>query len=153
MKKVVWGTLFIGLIVIQFFKPVKNISKEDYPSNITTHYETSPSVQYILTNACYDCHSNNSSYPWYSKVQPFAWFLANHINNGKKKLNFDEFYDYPLKKQDHKLEELTEVIRENEMPLKSYTILHEEARLTENQKQLLIDWANSIRDQINVKSQ
>jgi len=151
MKKIFWGIVIIGFIVIQFFRPGLNVSTKVPEANITAHYATSESVQYILKNACYDCHSNNTEYPWYSKVQPITWFLADHVLKGKKKLNFDEFYTYPLKKQDHKLEELIEVVRDNEMPLKPYPVMHTDARLTEIQKQQLIDWAKGIREQIDLE--
>lgn len=151
MKKTIFGIVILILAAIQVFSPKRNRSSLENKANITIHYQTSETVKYILKNACYDCHSNNTEYPWYSNIQPFAWFLNNHIKKGKKELNFDEFYNYPLKKQDEKLEELAEVIRKGEMPLKPYPLLHKAARLTEFQKQQLIDWSREIQNQINYK--
>jgi len=147
MKRAIWIIIIIGLIVIQFIRPDKNLSDEPAPAAITNHYKVPSAVQSILKTACYDCHSNNTVYPWYFKTQPFAWFMAGHIRKGKKHLNFDEFYNYPLKRQDHKLHELIEMLQKDKMPLKSYRLIHTDARLTEGQKQKVIDWARELQKQ------
>jgi hypothetical protein len=107
-------------------------------------------VKTILNKACMDCHSNNTRYPWYNNIQPVAFWLANHVDEGKEELNFSEFKTYKLKRQDHKLEEVVEMIQEGEMPLSSYTITHGDAKLTESEKQLLINWANEGRKALGV---
>ena len=94
----------------------------------------------MLQTACWDCHSNQTVYPWYNKIAPISWYLARHINNGKKHLNFDNWNDYDPAKQIHKSEEIIEVIEENEMPIFSYTLLHPEAKLSEEQKAILIQY-------------
>ncbi|WP_339651111.1 heme-binding domain-containing protein [uncultured Maribacter sp.] len=142
-KKIVIA-LAIILVVIQFIRPEKNISgNETYA--IQTKYNIPNDVENILQVSCYDCHSNTTEYPWYSNVQPAAWFLADHVNDGKKHLNFSEFTNMPLFVQNHKLEETKEMVEEKEMPLPSYTYfgLHPEANLTDAQRQKIIDWADS----------
>lgn len=141
----------ILLILIQFFKPAKNISASPQPMAIGAQYEVPQEVSSILKTACNDCHSNNTRYPWYNNIQPFAWFLSYHVKDGKKELNFDEFSSYTLKKQDHKLEEVVEMIQEGEMPLTSYTLVHRDAKLSKEQQQRLIDWANALRRQVKSK--
>ena len=142
-KKIVIAPAII-LVVIQFIRPEKNISgNETYA--IQTKYNIPNDVENILQVSCYDCHSNTTEYPWYSNVQPAAWFLADHVNDGKKHLNFSEFTNMPLFVQNHKLEETKEMVEEKEMPLPSYTYfgLHPEANLTDAQRQKIIDWADS----------
>lgn len=150
MVKKVLITLLVILVVIQFFKPTKNITAAVQPASIEKVYNVSDQVSGILKKACYDCHSNNTAYPWYVNIQPVAWWMDDHIKEGKRELNFSEFGTYPLKKQDHKLEEVTEQIVD-EMPLKSYTFAHSDARLTAAEKQALTDWANALRKEIQSK--
>jgi hypothetical protein len=92
-----------------------------------------------------DCHSNNTIYPWYSHIQPAAWWMNNHVKDGKKDLNFDEFLTYTKKKQFKKMEETIELVKEGEMPLKSYTWIHNDAKLTEAEKTALTDWATGVQ--------
>lgn len=144
MWKKIAIALAIILIVIQFIRPEKNISGNETFA-IQTKYNLPNDVENILQVSCYDCHSNTTKYPWYSNVQPAAWFLADHVNDGKKHLNFSEFTNMPLFVQNHKLEETKEMVEEKEMPLSSYTYfgLHPEANLTDAQRQKIIDWADS----------
>lgn len=146
-KKILAG-LFIVLIVIQFIKPDKNQSSADTPNDIFAHYQASDSIKQLIHTACYDCHSNNTAYPWYSEIQPVAWWLADHVNEGKSELNFSEFATYAPKKGDHKLEELVEMVKEEEMPLKSYTLIHGDARLSNAQRVAITNWAEQVRAQI-----
>ncbi|APQ16833.1 heme-binding domain-containing protein [Maribacter hydrothermalis] len=143
MWKKIGIVLFVLLLIIQFIRPEKNNSGDDTFA-ITTKYSIPKDVQHILQVSCYDCHSNITEYPWYSNVQPAAWFLAEHVNDGKKHLNFSNFTKLPLFVQNHKLEETIEMVEEKEMPLPSYTYLglHPEADLTNIQRQKIIDWAN-----------
>jgi hypothetical protein len=141
--------LFLVFLIIQFFRPAKNISAREQPQALKKSYLIPAQVESSLKKACYDCHSNNTRYPWYAEVQPIAWYLAHHVNDGKEELNFDEFLSYPLKKQDHKLEEVIETQQEGEMPLSSYTLIHRDARLTKEQKKEIINWATQVRKQVN----
>lgn len=135
------------LIVIQFIRPERNESG-DTTNDVSKKYNVPQDVQLILKNACNDCHSNKTVYPWYSNIQPVAWWLANHVNEGKRHLNFSDFTTSPIAIQNHKFEEVTEVMEEGEMPLASYTYfgLHPEANLSETQVQVLIGWAKSQMD-------
>lgn len=148
MVKKILLLLLLVFVIIQFFRPTKNVSTTASTANITDYYTTSEEVKTLLKNACYDCHSNITEYPWYSNIQPFGWVLSNHVVKGKKKFNFDDFMNYNQKRKDHKLDELVDEIQEGEMPLKPYALLHKEARLTDVQKQQLIDWANNVQTQI-----
>lgn len=149
--KIVLIVLLVILIVIQFFHPAKNISTAQWPNDIAVVYNEPDNVRTILNKACNDCHSNNTRYPWYNNIQPVAWWLNYHLQEGKRELNFNEFGSYPIRRQYHKLEELTEMVKEGEMPLGSYTLIHTDARLRDQEKETLTDWANSIRATIRAK--
>ena len=151
MKKVLKRILIILLIIfvlIQFIRPEKNRSDGKGPNDISTLYPVPDSVESILKVACYDCHSNNTRYPWYAEIQPVAWWLNNHIVDGKKDLNFSEFAKYRIRKQYIKFEQIIKLVKDNAMPLASYTWIHKDAILTPGQKQTIMAWSTSIRDSI-----
>lgn len=152
MSKKILIAIVAILVIIQFFHPTKNIDSSLQKNAIETKYNVPDSVKRILAVACADCHSNNTKYPWYSHIQPVAWWLASHVKDGKKHFNLDEFTAYSLKRQDHKLEELVESQQDHWMPLESYTIIHTDAKLSEKQRKALIDWANETRKIIQADS-
>ncbi|MGX5821004.1 heme-binding domain-containing protein [Chitinophaga lutea] len=147
MKKwKVAGWILLGiLVVIQFFQPTKNEASGTPSRHISAKYPIPENVAGILQRACNDCHSNNTVYPWYSHVQPVAWWLDKHVRDGKRHLNFDEFMGYPAARQYHKLEETVEMVEDDEMPLSSYTFIHANARLTAEEKKQVTDWCRSVR--------
>ena len=151
MKKKILIALLAILIIIQFFRPTKNLSNAKSPADISNLYQVPGDVNEILDKACNDCHSNNTIYPWYAEVQPVAWWLNNHIEEGKDELNFSEFATYAPARQYRKLEELKKQIDEGEMPLSSYTLIHTNAKLTEAEKQALLNWSEGIRNEMKVK--
>ena len=147
LKRILIGLLII-FVLIQFIRPEKNKSEGISPNDISTKYPVPDSVQAILKVACNDCHSNNTRYPWYAEIQPVAWWLNNHIIDGKRGLNFSEFKSYRIKKQFHRLDDINELVKKNEMPLSSYTLIHSDAKLTEQQKLTLAKWAEALKDSI-----
>ena len=149
VKKILIGLLVI-LIVGQAFRPAKNISG-DKTKDISVSYVIPEDVKVILAKACNDCHSNNTKYPWYAEVQPVAWWLNDHIIDGKRHLNFNEFDGYRIAKQYKKLEECIKEIKEGGMPLPSYTIIHKDAILTDTEKQALFNWCEVLRDSIKAR--
>ena len=150
VKKIVFVLLII-LIVIQFFHPARNKAEGEQPNNVSKLYPVSSDVKNILDKACMDCHSNNTAYPWYSKIQPVDWWMTHHVNEGKRELNFDEFATYNLRRQYHKLEEVMKQVKNNEMPISSYTWIHKDAILTTAEQNGLINWADSIRNEMKRK--
>jgi len=136
------------LLVIQVFRPAKNLGVAEPftgPHEITVLHPASPEVKQILAVACYDCHSNRTRYPWYAEVQPVSWWLANHIRDGKRHLNFSEFGTYNAKRQAKKLDEIVDEVKDHGMPLSSYTLVHADARLTEAQIAALCRWVESAQ--------
>lgn len=151
MKRIFKRILIILLIIfvlIQFIRPEKNKSQGISPNDISTIYPVPDSIQSILKVACYDCHSNNTRYPWYAEIQPVGWWLNNHIVDGKKDLNFSEFTKYRIRKQYVKFEQIIKLVKGNAMPLASYTWIHKDAVLSDRQKHAIIEWCTSIRDSI-----
>ena len=137
--------IVVILIVIQFVQPNKNVSAGPFPDDITKVYDLPEDVRNTFVNKCYDCHSNNTKYPWYFHVQPVGWWLAAHIHDAKDELNFSAFRLYPADKADHKLEELQEVMEEGSMPLKSYVMLHPQAELSGREKEAILKWVATVR--------
>lgn len=143
-KKILLVVLII-FVVAQFFGPEKN--EGDLTSVEPFLTETNPpeNIKAILKESCFDCHSDHSKYPWYNKITPVNYWLAEHINDGKKHLNMSNWEGLSVKKKDHKIEELIEMIEKKEMPLPSYTWTHQEAKLSDVQIQDLVAWAKQVR--------
>ncbi len=154
MKKF-FKRLFIVLLVvfigIQFVRPAKNKAEGTGKNDISTLYAVPADVQAILKTSCNDCHSNNTVYPWYAEIQPVAWWLNNHIEDGKKDLNFSEFATYRIRRQYKKLEEINELVKKDEMPLNSYLWIHKDAKLNDQQKMVLAGWVEAVRDSIKAR--
>jgi len=151
MIKKILVVLLIALIIIQFFHPKKNQASATQPNYVGNVFAIPADVQGILKKACNDCHSNNTVYPWYSKIQPVDWWLDHHVQEGKKELNLDDFSQRSLRFQYKKMEEIAEQVKEGEMPLNSYLWIHKDAKLTDDEKNKLINWANAIRDTMKAK--
>lgn len=149
MKKVGIGFLVI-LLLLQAYRPAKNDSNK-MDNDISKSYAVPDDVKQILAKACNDCHSNNTVYPWYSNIQPLRFWLDNHVNDGKRHMNFNEFNTYRIARQYKKLDECIEQVKEGEMPLESYTLIHTNAKLTDTEKQKLYDWCNTVRDSIKAR--
>jgi len=151
MIKKILVVLLIALIIIQFFHPKKNQASGAQPNYVGNVFAIPADVQGILKKACNDCHSNNTAYPWYSKIQPVDWWLDNHVQEGKRELNLDEYTNRRLRYQYHKMEEIADQVKKGEMPLNSYTWIHKDAILTEAEKTALIGWADGVREQMKAK--
>lgn len=133
----------IALVAIQFI-PI-NQNNQGYESVLAFEAETnvSPELAAVFKANCYDCHSNQTQYPWYSNLAPINFWLDEHVQDGKKHFNVSQWSEYSVKRKDHKLEELIEEVEEAEMPLPSYTWVH--GSLTDAERQALIDWAQMAR--------
>lgn len=144
VKKILIALLVI-FVIAQFFGPEKN--QGDIASIEPFLEETQPSesVKMILKESCYDCHSSFTRYPWYNNITPVNYWLAGHVNDGKKHLDFSKWKDYSIKRKDHKIEELIEMVEKKYMPLDSYTWTHEEAKLSQEQIDAVVAWAQNVR--------
>lgn len=151
MKKKILVVLIAIFLIIQLFRPTKNLSSSKSPADISNLYPVPENVNTILHKACNDCHSNNTVYPWYAEVQPVAWWLDSHIQDGKHQLNFSEFANYSPARQYDKLEEIKKLVDKDEMPLSSYTLIHTNAKLTDAERKILTGWSEGIRNEMKTK--
>ena len=138
-----------GIVVIQFIQPAHNKSVQVLPTDLTAVIAVPANILPVFQNACYDCHSNNTVYPWYSNFQPIAWVMERHISEGKEKLNFSNFGSNSKRKQISKLKEMLNQIKDNEMPITSYKLMHKSARLSQDEKTMLVNWLQSTADSLS----
>ena len=150
MKLLKWigFVLLILLVGLQFIPIRSNQSSAVTSTHFVKTFKVPADVENILSVSCYNCHSNNTNYPWYSRVQPVGLFLESHINKGKEELNFNEFGNYSIRKQKSKLKSMISQVEKDEMPLKSYTFIHRDARLSKDDKKALVNYFNSIQDSL-----
>ena len=151
LAKKILLVIVIALVAIQFFRPDRNINSQASSSDISAVVGVPDTVRVILQNACYDCHSNNTRYPWYINIQPAGWWMAGHISEAKGDLNFSEFGGYEQRRQLGKLEGIAAVVEEDIMPLRSYKLMHKNARLSQDEKNMLIDWTRQSVDNLSAK--
>lgn len=137
--------LLVVFVIAQFFGPEKN--EGDISSIDAFLADTNPpeGVKEILKNTCYDCHSSYTRYPWYNNITPINYWMADHIEHGSEHFNVSKWNDYSLKRKDHKLDELIEMVEAKEMPLPSYTWTHGDAKLSDDQIASVISWAKQVR--------
>lgn len=143
--------MLIVFVAIQFGQPPRNKGHVG-EGDITKHFIVPAYVGGILKSSCYDCHSNNTRYPWYANLQPMGWLLADHIKDGKAELNFDEFGSYPKRRQLSKLKSIAGSVKDGSMPIASYTWMHSDAKLSAEDKASIIDWATITRDNLEAKN-
>ncbi|HEX7014665.1 MAG TPA: heme-binding domain-containing protein [Cyclobacteriaceae bacterium] len=144
MLKKIGLTLIAVLIIIQFIRPDRNTDDGPHPADISNVYALPDGVHDVLRRKCYDCHSNNTTYPWYVNIQPVGWWMSWHVSEGKSELNFSTFGEYAKDRADHKLEEIIEVLEEGAMPLKSYLWMHSDAAITREESEVIAAWIKSL---------
>jgi hypothetical protein len=140
--------LLIILVIVQFIQPAHNAGSAWASTDITHAVSMPDTIRHILERSCFDCHSNHTIYPWYSKITPVNWWLNDHINEGKRELNFSIFDNYSYRKKLKKLDETAELVGKRSMPLDSYLWIHKDAKLSEGQVKLIVDWANAAQKEV-----
>ncbi len=144
VRKILLGLLIV-LVLMQFYRIDKTNPPADPNKDFITLEQPPAPLAKLLKDACYDCHSHQTKYPWYTNVMPFSKWIKGHIDHGREKLNFSTWSDYSPNKRDHKLEECVEFVADKKMPLTSYNLAHPEARLSDAQRKELVDWFESKR--------
>lgn len=137
--------LLLFLIIAQFFPIDKTAPASDPKQDFISMKKPPIEVANMLKNACYDCHSHETKYPWYTSVAPLSWWIAGHIKNGRGNTNFSIWESYNANKKSHKIEESIEKIERIHMPPKSYRFMHSEAQFSEAQRTTLINWLKSVQ--------
>ncbi len=138
MRKILkWSAVLLAaaVVLIQFI-PVERTNPA-----VESELFAPDEVKQVLRKACFDCHSHETEWPWYSRVAPVSWWMADHVKDGRADLNFSRWPLFDLEAQRHLLGEIEEEIRQDEMPLKSYRLGHPEARLTAGEKEIILNWA------------
>lgn len=146
--KIIAVLLVLAFIAIQFIRSDFTNPAVNQAETLQAAVIVPENVQVILKTSCNDCHSNETVYPWYSHIQPSAWFLADHISHGRQHLNFSVFNTYEPRRKKKKLEEVCEQIQAKEMPLPSYLWIHWGSKLNDEQIKTLCDWANMESEKI-----
>jgi hypothetical protein len=146
-KKILLGLLIV-VVILQFIRPANNDSSENTSDTLAAAIPVPTEVDQILKAACNDCHSNHTNNMWYQNIQPIGWWINHHIKEGKQELNFSIFNTYSAKRKAHKMEEIAEQVEAGEMPMDSYTWMHWNAKLSAEQKKMLVDWAKAAKDSL-----
>ena len=136
--------LLVAFLGIQFIPRKENQSDYVPKTDFMEVYVVPENIQVFLQNSCYDCHSNNTNYPWYHKVQPAGVYLDKHIEEGKEELNLSEFGNYSSRRQRSKLRSMSSQVKDGKMPLKSYTLIHQSAKLSDKEREELTAWLDSL---------
>jgi hypothetical protein len=139
--KVILLVLAVALIAAQFVRP----ELTNPPLDPAHELRAPANVQPILERSCNDCHSNRTQYPWYSRISPVSWWLKDHIDEGRRELNFSEFATYKPRRKAKKFEEICEQVKEGEMPLWQYVPVHPSAKLSDADRETLCTWAKGER--------
>jgi hypothetical protein len=142
-KKIILGIAAL-LVLIQLIRIDKTNPPIDKTKDFITLTNPSEEVKAILATSCNDCHSHETTYPWYTDIAPVSWWVKDHINDGRRHLNFSVWGSYTEKKQQHKLQECVDEVKEGGMPLESYTLIHSHAALSPEQQQKLSTWFASL---------
>ncbi|MEO9802093.1 MAG: heme-binding domain-containing protein [Reichenbachiella sp.] len=141
--KIIAGVIAL-LVIIQFFGINKENPIYQAENDFITITNPPEDIAQIIKTSCYDCHSYQTEYPWYTSIAPVSWWIGDHIEEGREHFNLSEWGKYSEKKALHKLEEFYEEVEEGEMPLTSYTLMHGEAGLSDEQVKKLVTWVKSL---------
>jgi hypothetical protein len=137
--------LLVALVLIQFVRIDTTNPPTDPEKDLLHLTKPTAEVLEIMHAACYDCHSNATKYPWYSHVAPISWWLKDHIDEGREELNFSEWGSYEAQRKSKKLKLCIKLVKNEKMPLPSYTWIHTKARLTKDQRDILERYFESVR--------
>ncbi|NJN24926.1 MAG: heme-binding domain-containing protein [Cyclobacteriaceae bacterium] len=151
MKKLllyIAGLLAVIFIVIQFVPSNMPENDSDISDDLLVTEQAPENIKLLMHQACYDCHSNQTKFPWYAKVAPVSWLLENDVKEGREELNFSEWATLDARKKIKMLSEIGEEVEEKKMPLKIYTVIHTNAALSAEEIELINDWTVKLSDQI-----
>jgi hypothetical protein len=138
--------LLIILFTMQLIQPIRNRNGQVVNKDSGKILRVPEQVQGIFKKSCYDCHSNQTEYPWYTYIQPIGWWMDSHVRKGKEELNFNEFGVYSKRRQLSKLKSIGQSIEDETMPLSSYTFIHKNTKLSKKDKALILDWVKNTID-------
>jgi hypothetical protein len=141
--------LVVILVGIQFVRPARTNPPVDPGQTIESHVQMTPEVASILDRSCRDCHSNKTTWPWYTNTAPVSWWVIDHVNHGRSHFNYSEWGKLKRDDQDKSLREICDEVQEGLMPLPSYLPMHPNARLSEQDKTTICDWTEAERQRLD----
>ena len=140
--------VLVIVVAIQFYRPARTNPPVEQAQVVTAAAKVPAEVAAILKRSCYDCHSSETKWPWYSTVSPMSWLVISDVNHGRSHFNLSEWGTYPAKKRSDILDNMCDEVRTGEMPLKRYLLLHRDAQLAEGDWKLICDWAGEEADRL-----
>ncbi len=147
MKRIGRVSLYILLgsfIFIQFLRTEKNVSDEVSPFDfLEVNADMPDMLQASFKTSCYDCHSNNTNYPWYAHLAPFSWIIDQHIRNGKSEMNFAGYETLDDRHKIGLLDDICEAVSDSTMPPQNYLMLHRDAILTPEDITAICEWTET----------
>ena len=146
--KIILLILLVAFVGIQFIPTERNQTDIVPVTDFMLVNNVPNNIKNKLQVSCYDCHSNNTKYPWYNKIQPVAWFLEEHVKNGKAELNFSEWGSLSSRRKASKLRSIIKQIESGEMPLDSYTLIHKEAKFSNEETNEIINFIGQLKDSL-----
>jgi hypothetical protein len=142
-------TVVALVVAAQVVRPARTNPPVDPQKEISAHMQMDPAVMATLTRACNDCHSNHTEWPWYSNVAPVSWLVAHDVNEGREELNFSEWGASRENEPGKLLGKICSEMKEGEMPMATYTLMHPQARITSAEAENVCRWANSIASNVS----
>ncbi|WP_026775408.1 heme-binding domain-containing protein [Polaribacter sp. Hel_I_88] len=146
--KIILLILLVAFVGIQFIPTERNQTDIVPVTDFMLVNNVPNNIKNKLQVSCYDCHSNNTKYPWYNKIQPVAWFLEEHVKNGKAELNFSEWGSLSSRRKASKLRSIIKQIESKEMPLDSYTLIHKDAKFSNEETNEIINFITQLKDSL-----
>ena len=146
--KLIVIVLACAFVIAQLWRPARTNPAIDPAQASEAHLQMTPQVASIVDRSCSDCHSNKTRWPWYTNVTPVSWFVVDHVNDGRRHLNFSEWGKLNQSQKEKKLQEICEEVADGNMPLPTYTPLHPGSKLSPDDVKALCEWANAERERI-----
>jgi len=147
-KKKILRYILLALLVFLILAQLKRVDNENPPlpagQDFFAMQQTDPDMTQLIRGACYDCHSHETSHPWYTEVAPISWWIKGHIDEGREHLNFSTWGNYDAEQKHHKMEACATRTEATEMPLLAYIILHAEARISKEERAEMVQYFSSL---------
>ncbi len=138
-----------GFLLIQIYRPARINLPIVSAETLEASTQVPEDVNKILKRSCNDCHTNQTNWRWYSNIAPISWKMVEHVEEGRKELNFSEWATYSVKRKDRKLDEICEQVETREMPYDQYLWIHRDAELSIEEIELLCDWTKTEREKLS----
>ncbi len=148
MKKIIWIILIVVIVGIQLIPVNRPENNDDLSKDLIANNQIPENISSILKNSCYDCHSNQTNYPWYAYLAPISFLVVNDVNEGREELNFSEWENRDKIKKAKALDEMAEEVEEGEMPMEIYLITHAKAKLSDKQRKEFAEWAENYAESL-----